>query len=42
MIVVSTKFYCQKPKQAPKRNQYIWANSLFIDEIDEKCPVIEG
>ena len=44
MIVVTTNFYCLKrgKKRPITRNQYIWANSLIIDDIDDKCPVIEG
>jgi len=43
MIVVTTKIYCQNKQKKPiKRNQYIWANSLIIDDADDKCPVIEG
>tara|TARA_B100000925_G_C21824061_1_gene394208 strand:+ start:115 stop:249 length:135 start_codon:yes stop_codon:yes gene_type:complete len=44
MIVVTTKIYCLKgdKRKSITRNQYIWANSLIIDDIDDKCPVIEG
>tara|TARA_B100001109_G_scaffold191949_1_gene158562 strand:+ start:804 stop:938 length:135 start_codon:yes stop_codon:yes gene_type:complete len=44
MIVVTTKiYYLEQDKRKPiTRNQYIWANSLIIDDIDDKCPVIEG
>ena len=43
MIVVTTKVYCVKNEKKPiKRNQYLWANSLIIDDVDDKCPVIEG
>jgi len=43
MIVVTTKVYYLKREKKPiKRNQYIWANSLIINDLDDKCPVIEG
>ena len=43
MIVVTTKVYYLKQRKNPiNRNQYIWANALIIDDIDDKCPLIEG
>lgn len=31
-----------EPKTQPQRNSFLWANHLIIDDMDERCPVIEG
>ena len=37
-VVAST----DAPKQQPKRNSYLWASYIVVDDMDQRCPVIEG
>lgn len=37
-VVAST----DAPKPQPKRNSYLWANYIVVDDMDQRCPVIEG
>jgi hypothetical protein len=36
------KKLAKKSKKIPKRTNYLWAKTVVYEDIDEKCPVIEG
>ena len=29
-------------KAKPRRVQYLWANAVIVDDLDPRCPLIEG
>ena len=36
------KKLAKKSKKTPKRTRYLWAKTVVYEDVDEKCPVIEG
>ncbi len=31
-----------KKDKKPVRTSYLWANMVLVDDLDDRCPVIEG
>ncbi len=29
-------------KSKPSRTRYLWANAVIVDDLDPRCPLIEG
>lgn len=29
-------------KSKPNRTRYLWANAVIVDDLDPRCPLIEG
>ena len=32
----------EKTMKKPIRTKYLWANTVIIDDVNHRCPVIEG
>ena len=41
MSTTTVRIYCKLKSELP-RNKFLWANTVIIDDTDDKCPVIEG
>jgi hypothetical protein len=41
-ILFITRARRKNRPNAPIRTPYLWANAVVIDDVNDRCPVIEG
>ena len=41
-ILFITQVLGGKTTKKPIRTKYLWANTVIIDDVNDRCPVIEG
>jgi len=41
-ILFSTRVLRKKTKKTPIRTKYLWATTVVIEDVNDRCPVIEG
>tara|TARA_B100001094_G_scaffold331197_1_gene398724 strand:- start:383 stop:538 length:156 start_codon:yes stop_codon:yes gene_type:complete len=41
-VLFQTQMLSTKKDKKPLRTSYLWANIIVVDDLDERCPVIEG
>ena len=41
-ILFITRELGEKNIKKPIRTKYLWANTVIIDDVNDRCPVIEG
>ena len=41
-VLFQTQMLSKKKEKKPVRTSYLWANIVVIDDLEDRCPVIEG
>jgi|TARA_B110000914_G_scaffold96363_1_gene84674 hypothetical protein len=41
-ILFTTRVLRKKSNKKPIRTNYLWANTVVIEDVNDRCPVIEG